>query len=97
MFAQVLDCQFWALFPFGQQHVDNTSTDSATGSVTERKQPLPGRTSRASLQFMNHFVGIDAKEQRNCTQLFALLNFNPEQDEQNKRHNDNRCLHAPLL
>ena len=36
-----------------------------------------GRTSRASLQFMDHFVGIDAKEQRNCTQLFALLNFNP--------------------
>ncbi len=44
MFAQVLDCQFWELFPFGQQHVDNTLTGSATSSGTERKQPLHGRT-----------------------------------------------------
>ena len=73
MFAQVLDCQFWALFPFGQKHVDKTLTGSATSSGTERKQPLPGRTSRASLQFTYHVVGIDAREQRDGTQLFAKI------------------------
>ena len=33
----------------------------------------PGRTSRASLQFTYHFVGIDAREQRHGTQLFAKV------------------------
>ena len=33
----------------------------------------PGRTSRSSLQFTYHFVGIDAGEQRNGTQLFAKI------------------------
>ena len=58
-------------FPIGQQHVDNTSTGSATGSGTEWKQQVLGRTSRASLQFTYHFVGIDAREQRHGTQFFA--------------------------
>ena len=30
-----------------------------------------GTHDRASLQFMDHFVGIDAREQRHGTQLFA--------------------------
>ena len=67
--------QFFYCTPYGAISVPEPveGPEIETSSGTEREQLPHGRTSRASLQFTYHFVGINAREQRHGTQLFAKV------------------------